>query len=111
MFGRASVRSISPRELGSLIASGAPPFLLDVRNPHELRSGGVVPGVVNVPLVELEGRLGELPADRGRPIIVICQSGMRSMSAARLLVKAGYGEVYNLDGGTSAWMRVHGAKA
>jgi rhodanese-related sulfurtransferase len=105
MFGRSNVRKMTTGELGARIEIGTQPFLLDVRNPQELIMAGAVPGVVNIPLGELDHRLGELPADKSAPIVVICQSGARSMSAARMLDKAGYAEVYNLEGGTGAWMR------
>jgi rhodanese-related sulfurtransferase len=92
-------------ELRELIAKGSTPFLLDVRNPSELRMAGAIPGVVNIPLGELDRRLGELPSDRSTPIVAICQSGARSMSAAHTLLAAGYTDVTNLEGGTGAWMR------
>jgi rhodanese-related sulfurtransferase len=91
-----------------MVDSGRAPFLLDVRNPRELAVSGAVPGVVNIPLGELDHRLGELPSDKTTPIIAICQSGMRSMSAAHALAKAGYTNVLNLDGGTTAWVRSFG---
>ena len=39
-------------------------FLLDVRTPSELEELGTAPGYTNIPLDELERRLGELPRDR-----------------------------------------------
>ena len=75
--------------------------LVDVRTPQEYLSGHL-PGAVNIPLQELTGRLNEIPQDQ--PIVVVCATGNRSQTASSLLVRGGYGEVYNLRGGTMRWM-------
>ncbi|HVB44014.1 MAG TPA: rhodanese-like domain-containing protein [Streptosporangiaceae bacterium] len=74
--------------------------LIDVRERHEWNTGHVA-AAKHIPLGSLSGRMGEIPA--GRPVITICQSGMRSARAAGLLAKQGH-EVYNLRGGMSAWV-------
>jgi glyoxylase-like metal-dependent hydrolase (beta-lactamase superfamily II)/rhodanese-related sulfurtransferase len=86
------------RRLGE---GGRSPTVLDVRGPGE-HAGGHVPGAVNVPLPELEQRLGEL--DRSRPMAVICASGYRSSAACGLLRRAGFEELANVAGGTNAWV-------
>ena len=69
--------------------------LLDTRTPGEYRRGHIE-GFVNIPVDELRERLGELSP--GKPVYVICQSGLRSYIACRIL--AGYGfECYNFSGG------------
>lgn len=69
--------------------------LLDVRTPQEYR-GGHIEGFRLIPVDELRERLGEL--ERGKPVYVICQSGLRSYIACRIL--AGYGfDAYNFAGG------------
>ena len=69
--------------------------LLDVRTPAEF-AGGHIDGFVNIPVDELRDRLGEL--DKSKPVYVICQSGLRSYIACRIL--AGYGfTAYNFCGG------------
>jgi sulfur-carrier protein adenylyltransferase/sulfurtransferase len=74
--------------------------LLDVRQPAEYRQTHI-PGATLIPLGELDWRLYEL--DRGKPIIVYCASGVRSRAAASLLLRAGFAEVYSLEGGLDAW--------
>lgn len=69
--------------------------VVDVRSPGEFQ-GGAYPGAVNIPVQELEGRLGELPKDR--PIVVYCASGARSAAAERMLRARGYGDVVNGGG-------------
>jgi phage shock protein E len=75
------------------IQSGA--TVIDVRTPEEYRDGAY-PGSVNIPLADLNGRLGEIPKDK--PVVVYCQSGARSAAAARALKKAGYPDVVNAGG-------------
>lgn len=76
--------------------------VLDVRRPGEY-SGGHVPRAVHVPLDRLERELDRL--DRSRPTAVICAGGYRSSAACSLLQRHGFAaELYNVVGGTSAWL-------
>ena len=75
-------------------------FVLDVRNPDE-HAEARVPGVVLIPLPELESRVGELP--KGRPIAVLCRGGYRSMIALSLLERRELGPLTDLEGGFTAW--------
>ena len=108
-FGRgtsaANVSQLDARGLQELLQNGSKPFLLDVREPFELKAFGAVPGVVNIPLGEISSRMNELPSDKNAQIVVICQSGNRSRSAAKALVKSGFSNVLNLEGGTMGWLR------
>ncbi len=69
--------------------------LLDVRTPKEF-AGGHIEGFYNIPVDELRNRLHEL--DPAKKIYVICQSGLRSYIACRILEGNGY-EAYNFAGG------------
>ena len=69
--------------------------LLDTRTVKEF-SGGHIDGFVNIPVDELRERLGEL--DKGKPVYVICQSGLRSYIACRILAGNGF-DCYNFAGG------------
>ena len=69
--------------------------LLDVRTPREY-AGGHIEGFRNIPVDELRERLGEI--EPGKPAYVICQSGLRSYIACRILAGHGY-EAYNFAGG------------
>ena len=71
-------------------------FLLDVRTRDEYQLG-TIPGAINIPLDELRQHLNELPKDR--PIAVFCAVGLRGHVASRILLQAGFAEVYNLSGG------------
>ena len=69
--------------------------LLDTRTPLEYARGHAE-GFVNIPVDDLRGRLGEL--DRAKPVYVMCQSGLRSYLACRILTQNGF-DCYNFSGG------------
>lgn len=79
-------------EARQVVAQGA--MLLDVRTPEEFAAGHVL-GAVNIPVDELERRLGELgPTDS--PLVLYCHSGRRSARATRLLNGRGYNDVIDI---------------
>lgn len=69
--------------------------LLDTRTAQEY-SRGHMEGFQNIPVDELRQRLDEI--EKGKPVYVICQSGLRSYIASRILSGNSY-EVYNFSGG------------
>jgi glyoxylase-like metal-dependent hydrolase (beta-lactamase superfamily II)/rhodanese-related sulfurtransferase len=74
--------------------------VLDVRSDGE-REYGTIEGAVGVPLSRLRDGLATL--DLGRPIVVSCASGFRSMIASSVLAAAGASDVSDLLGGYGAW--------
>lgn len=77
-------------------------FILDVRTKAEY-AGGHIPGATLITAGRLPQQLDELPADT--PIVVHCQSGMRSVAAASLLRANGFENVQELAGGFPNWQR------
>jgi rhodanese-related sulfurtransferase len=94
-----SVPEISPDELAALLAGPpeARPALLDVRFPDE-HACVALPGSVLIPLPELEERAEELEPLRGRPVVVYCHHGVRSLHGAAYLRALGIKAV-SLQGG------------
>ena len=90
---------VSPQELGSMLDSKD--FLLvNVHIPYE----GQVDGTdLFLPYDEISERLDQLPSQREAKIVVYCRSGSMSATAAKTLVRLGYTNVWNLDGGMIAW--------
>ena len=86
-----------------LVRGGA--SLLDVRESSEWRSGQA-PGAIHVALGDIDKAPRRLP--RGRPVVVMCASGMRSRTAAKHLRGLGY-DAASLSGGLGAWQRAGGA--
>ena len=78
--------------------------LLDVREPKDFE-GGRLPGALHIPLSQLAGRTSELAKMVSKPIVAYCESGRKSPSAAGALTKAGFQEIYSLQGGILAWKK------
>jgi NADPH-dependent 2,4-dienoyl-CoA reductase/sulfur reductase-like enzyme/rhodanese-related sulfurtransferase len=74
--------------------------LIDVRTPDEYEMGHVK-GAVNIPLDDLRGRLGEIPADKD--IYIYCEAGLRGYLAQRILLQHGFSRVWNMSGGFRTW--------
>lgn len=74
---------------------------VDVRRPAEHANGHAV-NTVNLPLNDLAKEIDKL--DPEKPTYVICQSGYRSSIGTSILENAGIKEIYNVTGGTNAWM-------
>jgi molybdopterin/thiamine biosynthesis adenylyltransferase/rhodanese-related sulfurtransferase len=96
-------RYIAPNSLHQIIVRGAEGYaLLDVRDANELEVCRL-PGILNIPLRELDDRMAEL--DASRRYIVVCYAGVRAESAAARLLNAGFDRVQVLDGGMKRWAR------
>jgi len=73
-------------------------FVLDTRSRAEFATGHL-PGALNIPHTELRARLDEVrTASAGRPVRVMCASGVRSAIAHRVLAQAGFDSA-SLSGG------------
>jgi molybdopterin/thiamine biosynthesis adenylyltransferase/rhodanese-related sulfurtransferase len=93
----AATTSLTADDLREQLASATPPLLLDVRGPLEFQRRHL-PGALLLPLPELAARAAEVP--RTRPVVVYCQSGVRSAKAVDLLRRElGYDNVLTLTGG------------
>lgn len=91
---------VAVTELAALLQGGAPPALLDVREPHEFAIAHLA-GSQLIPLRDLPGRLAEV--DSRRDLVVLCHHGMRSLQAVELLRAAGFQRARSLAGGIDAW--------
>ncbi len=89
------VRQFHVEDLEALPRDGSV-TLLDVRTVSECCRSGIMEGFRNIPVDELRERLEEIP--RGKPVYVVCQSGLRSYIACRILAALGY-ETYHFSGG------------
>ena len=99
--GRAleTVQLVDPSSLSQLIEEDAV-TVLDVRERAEYQAGHI-PSSVNIPLGQIERRIGELPASR--PLAVHCQGGTRSAIAASLLQRQGRTDILDLSAGFRGW--------
>lgn len=93
-------RTITHDEARTLLAEGA--LALDVRTPSEYERLGHIPGAWLMPVDLVASAPAVLPDD-GRPVLVYCEHGVRSVAASQLLRAAGLGNVLNLAGGLAVW--------
>ncbi len=76
--------------------------VLDVRDPAEFAKGHLR-DAKNIPLADLQARIGELDKAKGKSVVVVCQTGARADKAIKVLQGAGFDDVVGLDGGLAAW--------
>ena len=86
-----------------LIAKGV--HVIDVRTPAEY-AGGHIPEARSVPLDSILARPRDLiKAESSEEILFVCQVGQRSALAAEMAAAVGFEKLYNLEGGTDAWIK------
>lgn len=106
----ARVREIMPWDLREQLAQGAPPLLIDVREPTEFALAHVL-GSINVPrgVLELacdwdfEETVPTLARGYTGLIVVVCRSGHRSALAADAMQQLGFVDVVSLRTGLRGW--------
>jgi hydroxyacylglutathione hydrolase len=98
---KKSVEQVSVEEVSKLIKAGNQFQFVDVRRAAE-HAAGHAPQTVNMPLDKLAGEFERL--DPEVPTYVICQGGYRSSIGTSILENAGFSKLYNVTGGTAAWV-------
>ena len=76
--------------------------LIDVREDDE-HAAAHIPGASNIPLSEFMARVDEISEDE--PVLLVCNTGVRSSQAALYLASMGYEDIYNLEEGTKGWLK------
>lgn len=99
MIPTKGVRHISNSELKKELNDKNKQYI-DVRTSGEFK-GNHIRGFKNMPLHQLVQKANELSKDK--EVVVICQSGMRSQKATKVLKKLGFTKITNVKGGVSAW--------
>lgn len=84
----------------ALVGAGA--CVLDVRTASAFAAEGHVPGALLLPMDRLAAVPAVVPED-GRPVLAVCDNGIRSRRAASFLAEAGHPAVHHLTGGMRGW--------
>jgi len=92
---------ITPAQL-NLILKTKDFLLVNVHIPYE---GEILQTDLFVPYDQIEENVSQFPQDKRTKIVLYCRSGSMSAIAARTLVKLGFSNVWNLDGGMIEWER------
>lgn len=100
-YETAKIEQVPVNTMDEILESGADLQFVDVRREGEFIAAHA-PGAVNLTLSDLHKLTGEL--DPSRPTYVICQAGYRSSAGTSILEKKGFTELYNITGGTAAWI-------
>lgn len=93
---------LAPASFDSLISASANEQLVDVRTLEEYQSGHI-DGALNYDWNDATFTDNVNELDKSKPVLVYCRSGNRSSNAADYLRSNGFTQVYELDGGISAW--------
>jgi rhodanese-related sulfurtransferase len=93
------IRQLSAPDLKTLLESGAPIELVDVRT-HEERAVAAIEGSR---LLDQTYHNALLLRDRDTPLVFQCHHGVRSQHAAEYFREQGFRNLYNLRGGIDAW--------
>jgi rhodanese-related sulfurtransferase/ketosteroid isomerase-like protein len=101
-------KSIAPADLCASGVKNKNNVLLDVRTPDEFNGKAVekfgrLNNAINIPLRELDKRIGELSKYKNQEIIVYCSHSRRSPEASYMLTQKGFKKVTNMLGGMSVW--------
>jgi len=94
-------RDIHPAEAEQMVAAGEVQ-ILDVRTPVEFEQIGHIPGALLLPVDRIASAPATMRRD-DRPLLVVCEHGVRSAAAIRFLAEAGFSGLLNLAGGMSCW--------
>ena len=103
---KQEVPSIVVNELVQRMESDSSLVILDVRTPQELVGPlGKIDGVINIPVQELNSRIGELHKFKNSNVAVICRSGNRSVLGTKILLENGF-KAENVKGGMKAYRNI-----
>lgn len=105
---KSNIENLKPEEAYAEHREGSPLFV-DIREPEELVSSGVIPGAHHAPRGMLEfyadpaSPYHQPVFDPTRRVVLYCASGGRSSLATKALQELGYENVAHVDGGLKAW--------
>lgn len=95
-------KSGNAQQFDSVITASNDEQIVDVRTPDEFAEGHLE-GAQNIDWNNADFSINVGALDKSKPVLVYCHSGNRSTQAAEYLAKNGFTNVYELDGGISAW--------
>ncbi len=103
---RKPYKKITVDDLRFVLENDEPPIIIDVCEEWEYYRRHI-DGAINIPLSSMDAEVDEIldSYDTEQDFVVYCSSGIRSKTAATILKKHGYKNVYSLIGGSAAYFR------
>ncbi|MCF6202063.1 MAG: rhodanese-like domain-containing protein [Methylococcaceae bacterium] len=77
-------------------------IIVDVRDPHEYIKGHIE-NSLNLPLNKFSETVNKIEQYKKQTVIIVCQTGTRSIAACKTLTKENFENVYNITGGMQSW--------
>lgn len=77
-------------------------LVVDVREPNEYVKSHIE-GSINIPLNKFSDQIDSITQHKTHPVIIVCQTGTRSISACKTLTKNHFEHVFNIIGGMQSW--------
>ena len=103
--------AITGRGRGGLSAAEATQLInrrnavvVDLRSAADFANGHL-PSSRHLAFAELQAKIGQIAKNKATPVLLVCQDGLQSNKATRLVTEAGYTEVHALQGGLAAWQQ------
>ncbi len=96
----AAMQNISANDMQKMTKQNPETYLLDVRTLGEYVQKRIK-GAKLIPIDQIQNRINEIP--KNRPVIVYCETGMRSAQVGRYLDSLGFKSVFNLSQGIMGW--------
>ncbi len=93
---------LSPSRATRLMNNESDTVVLDIRTAAEFKNGHIK-GAKNTPLADFASSVDGLSNDKGKSVLVYCNTGSTATRAIKLLKNAGYEKINNLEGGIAAW--------
>lgn len=110
-YDKVLYKTVTPDELCATLEKNKGYLLLDVRSSGEHYDTsqftglniGHLKGAMNINVRELGGRLPEIATYKHQPVFVYCSHSQRSRRASKMLADSGFTNVYNINGGLTAF--------
>ncbi|MCC4264349.1 rhodanese-like domain-containing protein [Oceanimonas baumannii] len=103
VIARLSKVKVVPAQEAVMLINKQNAAVVDIRTAEEFRKGHIA-GAINVPNSQLKANnLNLIEKYKDKPLVLVCESGMTTSGAGRLLSKAGFSQVHTLRGGMTDW--------
>ena len=99
---KTGIKVINAQEFKEKLDATEEGYLIDVRTPNEFKSGAIK-GSINYNILDGTFSSKIKGLDKTKAIFVYCAKGGRSNNAAKMLLKEGFSEIYDLKGGYGDW--------